>query len=129
MAFLIVYPKPALSRCNTMFTYTDLFFFLNQASQLGYYEGFSWDLEELTNGFYNVSVPGAAEFYHEFMIGNITNNFNEFPGLELSDPQQRVQICTDPIGNPIDGNNREDVVPIPDRDYEEFNVDEYYVCY
>ena len=48
-----------LATCTSQFTWTDLSFFLFQASQLGFYYGFSWDLDSMVNGFYNVSVPGA----------------------------------------------------------------------
>ena len=128
MTFLYVYPKVTLSACSSYFSWTDLLFFLYQASQYGFYTGFSWDLQNISSGFYDVTVPGAVEFYHYFQIGNITGNFDGFPGLELSDPQQRVQFCTGPSGQPLDGTNMEEVIPIPDRDYAEYDLDDYYVC-
>jgi len=129
MTFLMVYPKVDLGNCFTMYGLTDLYFFYYQAASRGFYLNFTdggdeWDMR----GFYDVTVPGAEKFYHDFVIGNITGNFDGIPEMPLTDPQRRKQYCYDMNLNPLNGSNEEVEIKRPSINYDEYDMDEFYVC-
>ena len=62
------------------------------------------------------------------MTGNITGNFDGIPELTLSDPQERVQYCYDMNLNPLDGNDEEVEILRPSVHYDEYDMDDFYVC-
>merc|ERR1740123_1320747 len=128
-AFVMVYPKVELSGGYSDYGLLDLANFFYQAAIYGYYFNYTTIEGGIQgDGIYDVSVPGAEQFYHDFVTGNITGNFDEIDELPLSDPQIRGQNCYDMQRDPLDGDGEEIVALQASVDYEEYDMDDFYVC-